>query len=120
MAMKKDGATVRLESARDNRASQKKKTEREVNYKALRDKIEVGSAVNRMTESAGWEYLQGWIINVFSFRELMRIRKDDKGELDDKMVKGAAFADMQDWCQKKILAGTEATKILNELEAQKE
>jgi len=118
MTIPKDGATVRHESARDNRMA-KKKQEREVNYKELRKKIDIGQAVYNMTQSAGWDFLQGWIVNVFSFRELMRIRKEDKEGLDDKMVKGAAFADMQDWCQKKILAGEEATKILTELEEQK-
>ena len=113
MTIPKDGATVRHESARDNRMA-KKKQEREVNYKTLRDKIEIGNAIEQMTASKGWDYLQAWIVNVFSFRELMRIRNEEGDQLDDKMVKGAAFADMQDWCAGKILGGKEASKILDE------
>lgn len=119
MALPKDGAQVRHESARDNRVAKKKQHERDVDIRKLRTTIEIGTAIERMLECAGWEYLQEWIVQVFSFRELLRIRKEDKEGLDDKMVKGAAFAEMQDWCQLKIHAAKQASKILDEVTTKK-
>jgi hypothetical protein len=114
MAIPKDGATTRHESRRDNRMVQKKKHEKEVNYEALRKKIDTGAIIDKLVKSDGWDLLLTWINTDYSFRELARIEESDPNELARKIQKGAAFAAMQDWCNLKILEGQQANKILDE------
>jgi hypothetical protein len=118
MALPKDAAAVKHQAAKENR--QAEIIELSENPKKLRQIIEIGNAIESMQESAGWQLLESWITENFSFRKLMGVFRSNREGIDEILMKGDAFREMQDWCKMKMINRDNArTKLEKEEEAKK-
>lgn len=114
-----DSTAVKLAAAKENAAAQKQVAVPSYDVKELRAKIERGNAVEAMTKSPGFGALNLWVTDKWSFKMLMASFKDDKADMERKMMQREGIQLMFDWIKMTAASRDTALNQINEMEENK-